>query len=899
MKTKRLLLILPLGIFILIVSILFNNSKNNNELILNYEYSEKEKTSREDALLYTLERRRHEYDMQKNPLTGIIPFDEKQRELEKAFESIKAVNLSVLERSNNTYVSRGPSNLGGRTRALKVDISDNSSNTILAGGVSSGLFRTTDGGDLWEKVSPNDEIHNVTSLAQDPRPGFQNTWYYSTGELSGNSASLGSFYLGQGVWRSTDSGLTWSPIEETNSVYTTFDSFFDIIHKLEVHPLTGDLFIAAYGKIYRYDGNTMSLELEEPDNGVGFTDVTIAADGTVYAALDNTFESINGIWQSPDGNGNWTRIAQTGVPEGWSTSNGGRIVLGTAPSNPDIMYALYANGAFGIEADLWRFDNSTNTWTDFSSKLPDEPGGDLSGNDPFAIQGGYDLVVSVKPDDENFVVIGGTNAYKIEDINTSTTFTRIGGYVSNQSYGLYNAGGVEHHPDIHVLEFDPFDEDSKILFSGTDGGVHKTIDVDATPVTWANLNNNYQTYQFYHVASDPTGTTNFVVGGTQDNGTHFGGTDFGLPNNTVMSRFSGGDGVAVGVAQRTNGIQLYAGTQNGNMFSNLTSGSIQPAGSSSQFVTYFYLDPENTNAIYYAGLSTLYASDDAENLTSFSWTNLGTLPTGENIRRFVATPGTYNTESSNLFIGGQNGGLFRLADPQNATSASDAENITPSGATASPGAVVSGIAIHPTNPDIMMVTYANYGINNIFISTNATAASPTWDLVERNLNNHSVRSAAISEVNGETRYFVGTARGLYSSLDPTTTDWAIEGQNLMGLAVISDLVYRDLDKNLLIGTHGNGMYQTTVETLSTSDFSASKLNLKIFPNPATNYLQISSDIIDISNAIDYRIFDFNGRLVSEGNVNDGKIMVEKLNNGIFFLQVITPRGNQSLKFIKK
>ena len=45
-----------------------------------------------------------------------------------------------------------------------------------------------------------------------------------------------------------------------------------------------------------------------------------------------------------------------------------------------------------------------------------------SGNDPFAIQGGYDLVVSVKPDNENFVVIGGTNVYKIENIVTDATF---------------------------------------------------------------------------------------------------------------------------------------------------------------------------------------------------------------------------------------------------------------------------------------------------------------------------------------------------------------------------------------------------------------------------------------------------------------------------------------------
>ena len=67
------------------------------------------------------------------------------------------------------------------------------------------------------------------------------------------------------------------------------------------------------------------------------------------------------------------------------------------------------------------------------------------GNDPFAVQGGYDLVVSVKPDNENFVVIGGTNVYKIEDIVNDATFARIGGYATNRNYNDYNVGGPALH----------------------------------------------------------------------------------------------------------------------------------------------------------------------------------------------------------------------------------------------------------------------------------------------------------------------------------------------------------------------------------------------------------------------------------------------------------------------
>ena len=550
---KHYKLLLP---FVLLLSIFWyynqsetietSNQSTLSEVKISEPLKSKKKKNQSSRQLFSEQRLMHEFNMQKNPHTGLIPKEEKQRELATAL-SMKE-NSRFRRTSTNTYVSRGPSNLGGRTRAFEVDISDATSNTILSGGVSSGLFRTTNGGTSWTKVSPNDEIHNVTALAQDPRTGHQNKWYYATGEWYGNSASLGASYGGQGVWHSTNNGITWTKIPGTDSQFETLDSFFDYNNALEVNPVSGNLFIASTGKIYRYDGNNLTIERELPTNNFGWTDVVITSTGRVYASLQGS-----GIWTSPTGNGSWTQIAQNGTPANWAST--GRIVLAEAPSNTDIIYALYANGNSGlgnIEADLWQYNLNTGTWTDYSSKLPDEAGGDLLGNDPFAIQSGYDLVVSVKPDNENFVVIGGTNAYKIENISSDPTFLRIGGYANNMDYSIYSVGGVEHHPDIHALEFDPNNND--ILFSGTDGGVHKTTDITAASIEWASLNNNYVTYQFYHVDLAPTMGSNFVIGGAQDNGTKYGGTDIGLPNNTSMNPLSGGDGVAVGVGRLNSGL---------------------------------------------------------------------------------------------------------------------------------------------------------------------------------------------------------------------------------------------------------------------------------------------------------------------------------------------------------
>jgi len=425
---------------------------SKNKIIL------KEKPENARAL-FAIEREKYELEMQRNPTTGNIPQGEKRKELDVSLDLMQQKRF--LKATSNTYTFRGPSNFGGRTRAFGVDLSDATSNTLLSGGVSSGLFRTTDGGTSWTKVTPQGEIHNVTALAQDPRPGFQNIWYYGTGELLGNSASLGSAYRGQGVYKSVDSGQNWTKIAATDSVFEDFDSNFDYTSALKVHPMTGDLFIATAGLIYRYNGTNLFIELELSGNSIGLTDVVITANGKVYASFEGG-TSLEGVWASPSGNGSWTQIAKNGTPTNWSAT--GRIVLAAAPSNNNIIYALYVNGNDGgIEGDLWQYNATTTTWTNYSSKLPDEPGGDLKGNDPFAVQGGYDLVVSVKPNDENFVVIGGTNAYKIEDITTDATFTRIGGYVSNTSYGLYQG----HHPDIHALVFDP--NNNNILYSGTDG----------------------------------------------------------------------------------------------------------------------------------------------------------------------------------------------------------------------------------------------------------------------------------------------------------------------------------------------------------------------------------------------------------------------------------------------
>ncbi len=872
----------------------------------------------------TKERFLHDFNMQKNPLTGVIPKKEKDKEFENAL--IAKQNNLAFKTNANSYISRGPSNRGGRTRSLKVDISDVSGNTLLAGGVSSGVFRTTNGGNSWSKVSPFDEIHNVTAIAQDPRPGFQNIWYYGTGEYRGNSASLLEAYNGNGIWKSLDSGLTWQQIPETaTGTFQDFDNFFDYVIDLEVHPVTGELFAGTSGKIFRLSSSGPVVELEISSNGLGWTDLEITSSGRVFVAIDGGSPAFDkGVWTSPSGSGFWTQKS----PFSSDFNPSSRITLAIAPSNEDIVYVLYNNGESNNssnrtpEADLWQLDFSSNTWTDYSSKLPDEPGADSDGNDPFSIQGGYDLVISVKPNNANFLVIGGTNVYKIADITADAMFSRIGGYRGPGTYALYSEGGVNHHPDVHALEWGTLDTD--ILYTGTDGGVHKTDDINSTFTIWQNLNNNYLTYQYYHVNMVNEAGNDFIIGGAQDNGTTIGGINSGNSNESSMSDYFGGDGAAVAVAKEIVGFSLdgyivYATTQNGRILrgnqTQLTA-DIRPVESydsannpeyyPSQFVTYFHMDQDNPLTLYYASNHRILRTNSAETVDNDSWELVGGLPFSERVTTFETSRGTYNAASSYLFIGGRGGNVYRLDDPQNVTDLSSIKKITPSivltsTVDANEGQYTSDIAVHPTNSDIVMVTYASYGsdIKNIFITSNATSDNPTWTEVERNLTAHSIRAGAIAEVNNEITYFVGTARGLYSSGDPTNSDWSLEGGSVMGIPVISGLVYRPSDNMFLIGTHGNGMFETNLNsTLSTRDNRVNKINMAMYPNPSQFELHFASNDFELDDTTKFSIYDIKGKEVIKGKLKSKTIDVSSLSKGIYIVNLNQKNSSVSRKFVK-
>ncbi|MFM9904111.1 MAG: carboxypeptidase regulatory-like domain-containing protein [Pyrinomonadaceae bacterium] len=777
----------------------------------------------EGAMLY-------EFNMTKDPATGKIPAGIREAELAQA-NSLGRESKRPNAPQLGAYTYVGPNNLGGRTRSIAYDVRFNggANQVILAGGISGGLFKSTDNGATWVRKSPTGDVFSVTTIAQDPRAGFQDTWYYAGGEASGNSTSAtGAGYRGKGIFKSTDNGETWTFLPNSNTgTLEVFDDRGDYISKLVVDPTNGNVFAGVVAGILRSTDGGLTWDL--PLSGgfsfaSQFADIVVTSTGRFYAGFAGSNSvGADGVFTSTTGApGSWARIAGPGgTPTGWSANGAyGRLVLAVAPSNETIVYALYYNnttsacGAPAPEAKLFRVDMTNPAapvWVDRSANLPDEPGC-LSGNDPFAVQGGYDLVMAVKPDDANTVFIGGTNSYRSTDgFATTGNTARIGGYGSPASYALY----ANSHPDVHAFAFQP--GTPATMLCGNDGGIQRTTDDLAATVAWTQINTGYRTYQYYYAVIDPRTGNSKVLGGAQDNGST---RNIGGAGSSFESVF-GGDGVAVGLSNLIGGIQYeYVGSQNGNIVRrDSTDGpgfgtGIKPNGAGSGlFVTLFKLDPDNSDTLYYANGASLYRTVSASTVDANTWTNMTGIAGavgGASISAIGLSRGAYNAATSSLFFGTSDGRVFRLDDPTGVGAGTAPVNITGAGFPA--GAYVSSISANPTNDDTVLVTFSNYAVTSVFWTGNANAATPTWTAVEGTLTLPSYRSSAIIDNGaGGLQYFVGTSTGLYNTGGlPGAPAWTQEGPAQMGNSVVSSLDLRPADKRLLVGTHGSGMWTTSL-----------------------------------------------------------------------------------------
>jgi hypothetical protein len=849
-------------------------------------------------------RARQEWLQLRDPGTGNIPAEIRAKELAyaKTLPSSESLVHSGLRKGEVlSWTSRGPVNQGGRTRALAFDISDVSGNTILAGGVSGGMWRSTDGGTSWSRAtSRSDSVQSVSCVAQDPRAGHQTTWYYGTGELLGNSASAGGYnsaYRGDGVFKSVDGGMTWQQLPAT-AVRTPqqFASLFDYVLNIVVDPTNGNVYAAMYGGIQRSTdgGSTWNFVLGGTTTYSMYSDVGVTSTGIFYAALSSDGSNA-GIYRSTTGAaGSWVNITAASWPTIYN-----RVVLAIAPSNENVAYFLGDTPGSGYQdtsstdgdyTSFWKYtyvsgdgSGAGGTWSDRHTNLPNYGG--KVGN--FSHQGGYDLVVKVKPDNPDFVFIGGTNLYRSSDAFTTKTSTRwIGGYSTANDFSQF-AG---HHCDEHALAFKP--GSPGVLLSGSDGGVSKTTNDSASSVSWSSLNNGYRTSQFYSIAIDQ-GTTNdpVIIGGMQDNSNMFTNDRTGAAAWVVMP--GGGDGC---ISAMANGkTHYYIGTQNGTIlrlepassdWSSYTWTVVTPTGASGfMFVTPYVLDPNNSDIMYLAAGDEIWRNSNLSGIANFqsgtstNWTALSnTIVNGHDITAL----GVSTSPTNRVYYGTDSSQVFRIDNAN--TGNPTPTNISGSGfppTVSSGGAYVSCIAVNPRNADSALVVFSNYGVPSLFFTANG---GTNWVAVGGNLeqnsdgtgNGPSCRWATILPTATGVQIYVATSTGLYSTstLNGASTVWALEGASVMGNVVTTMVLSRASDRLVVASTHANGVFSAQALTSVQSQASAVPHNFTLaqnFPNPFNPTTTIQY-VVPQRGYVRLSVYDVSGRqvaILAEGEKSSG------------------------------
>jgi photosystem II stability/assembly factor-like uncharacterized protein len=883
------------------------------------------------------ERRDFDRKILSDPGTGKIPRHIREKEL--AFAQTLPNDGGNSRASSLLWKQRGPWNVGGITRAFARDVSN--PQIMMAGSNSGGLYRSTDAGNSWNIVTPKTEYHGITTLVQDKRPGKTNVWYYGSGDPYTSASEPGAFYAGNGLYKSTDNGLSWTLLPSTHSSTVVFDSEWEVVYGVITdHTDTADVVYAAcYGAVFKSvnGGSSWTVARGNTSGAQSFyTNIDISPSGILYATLDSD-GSGKGIWRSSDGV-NWTNILPSNFP---STYN--RIVSGIAPSNENVVYFLGNTPGFGTPDtnylgdvewnSLWKYtyvsgngDGAGGIWEDLSGSLP-TTGGPF---DKFNCQGSYDLVVAVKPDDENAVFIGGTNLYRSTNgFADASTNKYIGGYEEGTSFPVIRSY-ENHHPDQHVVFFDQ--SNPSVMFSGCDGGVYRTDNCLADTVEWTVLNQGYITTQWYTIALDHgTPGNEVIICGAQDNGSWFTNNS-NLQSPWVSPR--GGDGSYCAIADGRSA--YYFSIQNGKMMKanldanggTLNFARIDPIGGERyQFINPYLIDPNNNNLMYLAGGKYLWRNDDLSGIPmNNTWDSISTnwvqwpdsVPFTNG--RISCLAVSENQPANRLVYGTDNQKVYKIDNANNGTPV--AQNIT---GTTSPnifplGANVNCVAMDPDDGDRIFVIFSNYNVYSLFYSEDGGS---TWNKGAGNLetspggsgNGPSLRwLTVVHPPAGGTLYFLGTSVGLFvtDKMNGTSTIWSQVGTDDIGRVVVSMMDYRRSDGMLVVSTQGAGIFSTLVpDTASVfagirnSALSAGDLQIKIQPNPVNEQAKVMIQS-EAEQTMTWYISDERGRFVSmpekkalQRGSNEISIDASRWTAGSYYLVTETKGRKQAKALIKQ
>lgn len=726
--------------------------------------------------------------------------------------------------ASNTWRLEGPTNIGGRMRAVVFHPTE--TNTMYSGAASGGVWKSTDLGVSWRPLTDNMPRLPVGAMAIDLNS--PNILFAGTGEPIGTNfgRSGGSpYYDGLGVMRSDDDGQTWRmlPWPRPNSA----------VHRIALHPVSSDtLLVATVDALYKStDGgeswfNSLNGYITEvlykPDNP-----------GIVYAAVGAEYGgSNNGIYMSGAGGDRftWQRL-DNNLPPGDSTA---RVVMSISEANPDRIYA-----AMGLNRR-----RMTDGTVDFKGVFVSHDAGATWERKQNAIannfargQAFYDLTIMAHPTDPDRVFLGGIDMHRTT--NGGEGFAKV----SRWELRTIDPGNEAYvHADQHHVAFKP--DDPNTVVAAGDGGIFISTNGGTS---WMERSDGLVTTQFYGINYAPS-NPELLYGGTQDN-SNMRQTTTGMSN---WSFVGGGDGGRMAIDPDDSNL-MYLNinstpyrTFGGNIFAPLVDGL---SGYRGNWVRPMLLD--QTGDRLYTASDHVHRLSPAKTATTWLTLSMEKLVRGNGLITDLQIP---ETAPRMMYSSSSDGKVFVC----NSIIGLDTDWFDVS--EGMPNRWISGIRVARDDENTVYAALSGYGTSHAWKTTDGGAQ---WVDISGDLPDIPANVIIPSRTDPET-IFLATDLGVWYTTNGGT-NWKQFGNGLPNV-VCYDMKLTP-DNRLIVGTYGRGVWSTDaiVNVSPTPPAAKDIIITSIWPNPL-NTSAASSSTLDFSLTtpanVKLVIHDATGRAVS-------------------------------------
>lgn len=739
----------------------------------NYSYSPQEKeqydkaTHAADYIKYRMASRADE--------NGNIPFDG----LIKAKQHIDGM-MANRDAGLWEWDWLGPSNIGGRIRTILPD--PNNASKLWIGSVSGGIWKSTNSGSSWSPV--NDFMSNlaITSLVFDP--SSTSIMYAATGEGFGNSDAL----PGAGIFKSTNSGVTWTQLPSTNNTNFTY------VNRLAAHPDPDSA-----GVIYAVT-NAGNRVYKTKDGGTTWVIKLTASTDPVDVRIDpNSPNQVivgckKDVYLSNDYGETWSNETSGAVNK--LPSNTGRCEVTFCPSNINRIYVSMNRN----NGEIWRSTDNGSTWSIRNT-----------GTNYLSTQGWYDNTIWVSPTSSNYLVVGGIDLYR--SFNGGSSLTKISRWQDFHNGGNANSAHADQHFIVEAADFNS--STNPEVYFANDGGIQKTNNIWTVSQNsgWVNLaNTSLGITQFFGGAAANDGS--IIVGGTQDNDKlryKSNGTWSG-PNNWYQAQTGDGGYAAINnsIPNMLYGsyirLRIKKSFNSGDTYSNSYTGILDQGNSlRSLFISPFSMDPNNP-ANLVAGGSRIWRTFTNAAAWSEIRAEIGSFVNGSGFTEYYkcSTIDIDDGSSARIWVGYNNGHVAKTTNTGASWTRVDNNGV------GLPNRYVTDIAINPNNSSQVFVTFGGYNDDNVWYTPNA---GTTWE----NRSGTAPNDLPALQVN-TVRYhpsnsnwvYIGTDLAVFATQD-RGVNWSVttnyNGNEGPVNTEVSELFWQN-DEFLIAATHGRGMYRS-------------------------------------------------------------------------------------------